>query len=82
MVNISSFAGQTGRIGQPSYTAARAWFFGFTKALARETATKGIAVNCVVPGAIKTGMAQCSQRISCRRSFIPSQCTPWARRKM
>jgi acetoacetyl-CoA reductase len=56
IVNISSFVGQTGRIGQANYSAAKAGLFGLTKTLALETATKGITVNCVVPGAIKTEM--------------------------
>ena len=56
IVNISSFVGQTGRIGQANYAAAKAGLFGLTKTLALETAAKGITVNCVVPGAIKTDM--------------------------
>lgn len=56
IVNISSFVGQTGRIGQANYSAAKAGLFGLTKTLALETAAKGITVNCVVPGAIKTDM--------------------------
>jgi acetoacetyl-CoA reductase len=54
IVNISSFVGQTGRIGQANYSAAEAGLFGLTKTLALETASKGITVNCVVPGAIRT----------------------------
>ena len=56
IVNISSIVGQTGRIGQANYSAAKAGLFGLTKTLALETATKGITVNCVIPGAIKTEM--------------------------
>ena len=56
IVNISSIVGQTGRIGQANYSAAKAGLFGLTKTLALETATKGITVNCVIPGAIKTDM--------------------------
>jgi acetoacetyl-CoA reductase len=56
IVNISSFVGQTGRIGQANYSAAKAGLFGLTKTLALETAGKGITVNCVVPGAIMTDM--------------------------
>jgi acetoacetyl-CoA reductase len=56
IVNISSFVGQTGRFGQANYSAAKAGLFGLTKTLALETATKGITVNCVLPGAIKTEM--------------------------
>ena len=56
IVNISSFVGQTGRFGQANYAAAKAGLFGLTKTLALETATKGITVNCVLPGAIETDM--------------------------
>jgi len=56
IVNISSFVGQTGRFGQANYSAAKAGLFGLTKTLALETATKGITVNCVLPGAIETDM--------------------------
>jgi acetoacetyl-CoA reductase len=56
IVNISSFVGQTGRFGQANYAAAKSGLFGLTKTLALETATKGITVNCVLPGAIKTEM--------------------------
>jgi len=56
IVNVSSFVGQTGRFGQANYAAAKSGLFGLTKTLALETATKGITVNCVLPGAIKTEM--------------------------
>jgi hypothetical protein len=56
IVNISSFVGQTGRIGQANCSAAKAGLFGLTKTLALETAAKGITVNCVLPGAIQTDM--------------------------
>ena len=56
IVMISSYVGQSGRIGQANYAAAKAGQFGLTKVLALETATKGITVNCVVPGGIETDM--------------------------
>jgi NAD(P)-dependent dehydrogenase (short-subunit alcohol dehydrogenase family) len=56
IVNVSSFVGQTGRIGQANYSAAKAGLFGLTKTLALEVADQGITVNCVVPGAIMTDM--------------------------
>lgn len=56
IVMISSYVGQVGRFGQANYAAAKSGQFGLTKALALETAAKGITVNCVVPGAIKTDM--------------------------
>lgn len=56
IVNISSVNGQLGQIGQTNYSAAKAGILGFTKALARESATKGITVNAVAPGYTDTAM--------------------------
>jgi acetoacetyl-CoA reductase len=56
IVNISSVIGQTGNIGQVNYAASKAGLFGMTQSLARETARKGITVNCVAPGYIETEM--------------------------
>lgn len=56
IINISSINGQAGQIGQTNYSAAKAGVLGFTKALARETASKGITVNAIAPGYIKTEM--------------------------
>lgn len=56
IVNISSFVGQTGRVGQANYAAAKAGLFGLTKTLALETAHKGVTVNCILPGAVMTDM--------------------------
>ena len=56
IVNISSINGQMGQFGQTNYSAAKAGVLGFTKALARETAAKGITVNAIAPGYIKTDM--------------------------
>lgn len=56
IVNISSINGQKGQIGQVNYSAAKAGVIGFTKALAAESAVKGITVNCVAPGYVTTDM--------------------------
>ncbi len=56
IVNISSINGQKGQMGQTNYSAAKAGVIGFTKALAQETARKGITVNCIAPGYIDTDM--------------------------
>ncbi|HEX2222974.1 MAG TPA: SDR family NAD(P)-dependent oxidoreductase, partial [Thermoanaerobaculia bacterium] len=56
IINISSINGQKGQVGQTNYSAAKAGMIGFTKALALETAKKGITVNCVAPGYIGTEM--------------------------
>lgn len=56
IVNISSINGQKGQMGQTNYSASKAGVIGFTKALAQETARKGITVNCIAPGYIDTDM--------------------------
>jgi len=56
IVNISSVNGQTGQFGQANYSAAKAGMHGFTMALAREVARKGITVNSVAPGYCRTAM--------------------------
>ncbi|MDG1286399.1 MAG: acetoacetyl-CoA reductase [Rickettsiales bacterium] len=58
IVSISSVNGQLGQFGQTNYSAAKAGVIGFTKALARETAAKGITVNAVAPGYIATEMVK------------------------
>lgn len=56
IINISSINGQKGQMGQTNYSAAKAGVIGFTKALAQETAKKGITVNVICPGYIDTEM--------------------------
>jgi len=56
IINISSINGQKGQMGQTNYSAAKAGIIGFTKALAQETAKKGITVNAICPGYIDTEM--------------------------
>ena len=58
VINISSINGQKGQMGQTNYSAAKAAVIGFTKALAQESAAKGITVNVVCPGYIDTEMVQ------------------------
>ena len=54
IVNISSVNGQTGQFGQTNYSASKAGMHGFTMALAREVARKGVTVNSVSPGYCET----------------------------
>lgn len=56
IVSISSIVGQTGAFGQTNYAASKAGLHGFTMALAREVARKGVTVNSVSPGYIETAM--------------------------
>ncbi|NSL46635.1 3-oxoacyl-[acyl-carrier-protein] reductase len=56
IINISSVVGVTGNIGQANYAAAKAGVIGFTKAMAKELASRGITVNAVAPGFIATDM--------------------------
>ena len=56
IVNLSSVVGQTGNAGQSIYAATKSGIIGFTKAIAREVASRGITVNAVAPGFIETEM--------------------------
>jgi len=56
IINISSVNGQKGAFGQTNYAAAKAAVHGFTKALALEVASKGITVNTISPGYLRTKM--------------------------
>lgn len=58
IINISSINGQVGQVGQANYSAAKAGVIGFSKALARESANKGITVNTIAPGYIETDMVK------------------------
>ena len=56
IINISSVAGLIGNPGQVNYSASKAGLGGFTRALAKEVATRNITVNCIAPGFIETDM--------------------------
>jgi 3-oxoacyl-[acyl-carrier protein] reductase len=58
IINISSVVGLVGNPGQTNYAASKAGMIGFTKALALEVASRGIQVNCIAPGYIKTAMTE------------------------
>ena len=54
IINITSVVGVMGNAGQANYAAAKAGLIGFTRAVAREVASRGITVNAVAPGFIQT----------------------------
>jgi 3-oxoacyl-[acyl-carrier protein] reductase len=58
VINISSIVGRIGNFGQSNYAAAKAGLIGFTKALAREYASKGVTVNAIAPGFVRTRMLE------------------------
>jgi 3-oxoacyl-[acyl-carrier protein] reductase len=58
IVNVVSLSGIKGMPGQTNYSAAKAGVIGATKALAQEVARRGITVNAVAPGFIRTDMTQ------------------------
>jgi acetoacetyl-CoA reductase len=58
IVNIASINGQSGQFGQTNYSAAKAGILGFTKALALESAAKGVTVNAIAPGYVATDMVK------------------------
>ncbi|WP_426956536.1 3-oxoacyl-[acyl-carrier-protein] reductase [Muricoccus radiodurans] len=56
IISIASIVGVTGNPGQANYAAAKAGLIGMSKALAQEVAPRGVTVNVVAPGFIKTAM--------------------------
>ena len=58
VINMASVCGVYGNAGQLNYSSAKAGVTGFTKALAKEVASRGITVNAVAPGFIETDMTK------------------------
>ncbi|MGB3738795.1 MAG: 3-oxoacyl-ACP reductase family protein, partial [Pontixanthobacter sp.] len=56
IVSITSVVGSTGNPGQMNYAAAKAGLVGMSKSLGQELASRGVTVNCVAPGFIRTAM--------------------------
>src|SRR3954468_15408011 len=58
IVSVTSIVGTTGNPGQANYAASKAGLVGMSKALAQEVASRGITVNCVAPGFIRSAMTE------------------------
>jgi acetoacetyl-CoA reductase len=71
VIVISSINGQKGQAGQVNYSAAKAGDIGFVKALAQESANKGITVNAICPGYIGTEMVQAIDPEVLKAKIIP-----------
>jgi len=79
IINVASLSGMKGLPGQTNYSAAKGGLIAATKALAQETARRGITVNAVAPGFIKTDMvegldeAELKKDIPARRFGTPEE---------
>lgn len=71
ILNVASFAGRSGAVGQSNYAAAKAGLLGLTLALAREVAEAGIRVNAILPGLLPTPMTA-SLPVPVTRSLVGS----------
>ena len=58
IINIGAVVGSTGNPGQGNYAASKAALVGMSKSLANEVASRGITVNCIAPGFVKTAMTE------------------------
>jgi 3-oxoacyl-[acyl-carrier protein] reductase len=56
IVNVASIAGRDPNANMSAYSASKAGVVAFTKSVAKETAQRGVLVNCVVPGVIEAGL--------------------------
>lgn len=74
IINITSVVGVTGNPGQANYAASKAGLIGMSKSVAAECASRGITINCIAPGFIKTAMTDALNEAQQQKitSTIPS----------
>lgn len=74
IINITSVVGVTGNPGQANYAASKAGLIGMSKSVAAECASRGITINCIAPGFIKTAMTDALNEAQAAKitSTIPS----------
>jgi 2-dehydro-3-deoxy-L-rhamnonate dehydrogenase (NAD+) len=65
VINISSIAGQDPNPGMSAYSASKAGVIALTKSIAKEVATTGVLVNCLVPGVISAGLTDRTPEAEC-----------------
>ena len=68
IINITSVVALSGNPGQTNYVAAKSGIIGFTRALAKETGSRGITVNCIAPGFIDTDMTATARSRPARKT--------------
>jgi 3-oxoacyl-[acyl-carrier protein] reductase len=73
IINMASVAGQMGNAGQTNYSASKAGQIGFTKALAREVASRNITVNAIAPGFVDTEILNSvpTEMMEAAMKFVP-----------
>jgi 3-oxoacyl-[acyl-carrier protein] reductase len=76
IINLSSVVGQAGNAGQSLYASTKAGIIGFTKAMAKEVASRGVTVNAVAPGFIETEM---TAQLSAKMREESLRCIPLGR---
>lgn len=74
IISVTSIAGAAGNPGQANYAASKAGLTGMSKSLAYEVASRGITVNCIAPGFIKTAMTDAlgEEAMNARTGQIPA----------
>lgn len=82
IINMSSVVGVGGNAGQANYAASKAGLIGFTKALAKEYAGRGVTVNAIAPGFIRSAMTdKMTEQAKARRTLARTPLCPPTKRR-